>query len=86
MRLRVTPLAIVFAVIGVLLVIVGIIYLTVAAKDLPAFIPGQVDHVTHTRNRRGAVALVLGIGSLLVAFVAAYLAGRSAKREVTQSS
>jgi hypothetical protein len=75
-------LCVVLVVVGVALAVLGIIYLTVAAPDLPSFIPGHVAEARRKRtyNKRGILALVLAA----VAFVLAYLAARSDKGALTR--
>jgi amino acid permease len=52
--------AVVIAVIGILAVIVGVVYLTVDAKSLPSFM-GQIHGDVAHRSLRGIVALVIGV-------------------------
>ena len=59
---RISPLSWLLIVVGLLFVVLGIIYLTTAATDLPSFIPGAVDRVVkHKRNysKRGIASLVV---------------------------
>jgi hypothetical protein len=57
-------LAAVIAVVGVLAVVVGIVYLTVQAKSLPGIL-GQLHGMTGHRSKRGVAALVVGVVLLL---------------------
>lgn len=57
----------VLAVIGVLALIVGIIYLTVPIHSLPSFIPGQIAHHRGVYHKRGAVASLIGVVLLVSA-------------------
>jgi hypothetical protein len=56
-------LAIVLVVVGVALIAIGLMYFTVAADKLPAFL-GQVHHATAHRSKRGIAAMILGLASL----------------------
>jgi uncharacterized membrane protein YbhN (UPF0104 family) len=57
-------LAIVLIVVGVVLIALGMVYFTIAANKLPAFL-GQVSHATTHRTKRGTAAVALGAVSLL---------------------
>lgn len=75
MRFFITPRSAAFCILGLLCAVVGLIYLTVTAPNLPTFLPGHVSQAQHPRiyyNR--AVPL------LAVAAVALYLAHRISKR------
>jgi amino acid permease len=61
-------LAIVLLVVGLVLVVIGVIYFTVAADKLPSIL-GHMQHVTAHRTKRGTAALVLGAASLVGAFI-----------------
>jgi hypothetical protein len=63
-------IAIALTVLGVLLLIVGVVYLTTKASSLPSFFPGHLadrvtrrGHViqTHTLAKRGVVLLIAAI-------------------------
>lgn len=53
---------------GVLLVGIGIVYLTVACEDLPGIL-GPTAGDTSPRTPLGVVGIVLGLGVLAIAFV-----------------
>ncbi len=61
-------------VVGAALLAVGLIYLTVAAPNLPSFVPGHVSHsrTAHHYSKRGIAAVVLAAA----AFVGAYVVSR----------
>ena len=61
-------LAIVLLIVGLVLVVIGVIYFTVAADKLPSIL-GQLHRATSHRTKRGTAALVLGAVSLIGAFV-----------------
>jgi amino acid permease len=56
-------LAIVLVAVGVVLIAIGLMYFTVAADKLPAFL-GQVHHASAHRTKRGIASLILGVASL----------------------
>jgi hypothetical protein len=66
-------LSVVLVAVGVLIVVVGVLYLTQPAHALPTFIPGYVAHATGKHPRRGIVALVVGgllvLGGILLGVV-----------------
>ncbi len=53
--------ALVLAIIGILLIILALIYLTTAAGSLPSFIPGHVNGSTGHHPLRIGIALVVGL-------------------------
>ncbi len=53
--------ALILAIIGILLIILALIYLTTAAGSLPSFIPGHVNGSTGHHPLRIGVALVVGL-------------------------
>ena len=61
---------IVLAVVGLVAVIVGIMYLAEPVGSLPAFFPGYVAHGTIHHHTRGYIAIAVGIILLIIAAVA----------------
>ena len=53
--------ALILAIIGILLIILALIYLTTAAGSLPSFIPGHLNGSTGHHPLRIGVALVVGL-------------------------
>ena len=53
--------ALVLAIVGILLIILALIYLTTAAGSLPSFIPGHVNGSTGHHPLRIGIALVVGL-------------------------
>ena len=53
--------ALILAVIGILLIILAVIYLTTAAGSLPSFIPGHVHGSSGHHPLRTGVALIVGL-------------------------
>lgn len=47
--------------IGVVLVVIGIMYLVEPAHQLPSFFPGHTPHGTKPRTKHGIAALVVGL-------------------------
>lgn len=58
------------AIVGALLVAIGIVYLTVACEDLPGLM-GPTAGDTSPRTPLGVVGVVLGLGALAVAVAVA---------------
>jgi hypothetical protein len=56
-------------VLGVLLIVVAVIYLTVPADSLPSFFPGHEVGLARTRMKHGLAAGVLGVILLVVGWV-----------------
>ncbi len=53
--------ALILGIVGILLVILAVIYMTTAAGSLPSFIPGHVNGSTGHHPLRVGVALVVGL-------------------------
>jgi amino acid permease len=53
--------ALILAIVGILLVILALIYMTTAAGSLPSFIPGHVNGSTGHHPLRIGIALVVGL-------------------------
>jgi amino acid permease len=53
--------ALILAIVGILLVILAVIYMTTAAGSLPSFIPGHLNGSTGHHPLRAGVALVVGL-------------------------
>jgi amino acid permease len=51
---------VILVVIGIALLVVGVLYLTIAADKLPSFM-GHIAHTTGHRAKRGVAGLVLGV-------------------------
>jgi amino acid permease len=68
--------ALILAIVGILLLIVAIIYLTTAAGSLPSFIPGHIAGSTGHHPLRVGVSLVVG----LVLLVGAWWLGFGGKK------
>ena len=73
----VVPLFIVLCVVGVVLLVLGIVYLSVHAADLPSWLPGHVTArinrkgktlPTSAHTKRGYVAIILSIASFIGAW------------------
>ena len=58
----------IFAIVGVIAIVVAVIYLTVPIHSIPSFIPGK-HPVNGHYHKRGAVAGVIGIVLLAIAVV-----------------
>jgi amino acid permease len=53
--------ALILAIVGILLIILALIYVTTAAGSLPSFIPGHLNGSTGHHPLRAGVALVVGL-------------------------
>ena len=67
---------VVLAVIGIVAVIVGIVYLVEPVHSLPTFFPGYAAHGQIHHHTRGYLAIAVGVILLIIAAVA----GRSRRR------
>jgi hypothetical protein len=50
------------------LVVIGVIYFTTAAKDLPAVFPGHAAHDAHHHAKHGLAAFALAVAALIAAW------------------
>jgi uncharacterized membrane protein len=67
---------VVLIVIGALIVVVGVLYLTQPAHSLPTFIPGYLAHATGKHMKRGIAALIVGGIVAIVGLVVALTGNR----------
>ena len=56
------------AIVGVVLIIVGIVYLAEPAKSLPSFFPGHQKGSGHHHVKHGIAALLLGLAAFALAW------------------
>jgi hypothetical protein len=68
-KVKIRPLTIGLIVLAAVLVLIGIIYLTRTAADLPAFFPGHAAHSTRHHVKHGIAALTLAVLALVGAWV-----------------
>lgn len=62
-------LAVVAAIVGIALIVVGVIYLALNEHDIPSFFPGHVSHpATHHHVKHGIAAILLGLACLAFAW------------------
>jgi hypothetical protein len=66
----------VLVVLGVLGIVAAILYFAEPAKSLPSVLPGHISGSTVHRNHRGIAALVIGVGFLVLAGLAASMGRR----------
>lgn len=69
-------IVVVLAVLGILALIVGIIYLVEPIHSLPSFLPGHAPHGRGHHHIRGYIAIVVGVILLIIAAIG----GRSRRR------
>ncbi len=58
--------ALIVAIIGLLALVVGLIYLNVSAESLPSFFPGHLVGVRAKHGNRGGAGIALGIVLLVI--------------------
>jgi hypothetical protein len=68
-NIRIRPLTIVLIVVAVVLIVIGIVYLTRSAADLPSFFPGHDPKDTATHTKHGLAALALAVVALVGAWL-----------------
>jgi hypothetical protein len=62
-------LAALAALVGLVLVVVGVIYIALNEHDIPSFFPGHVSHpATHHHVKHGIAAILVGIGCFVFAW------------------
>ena len=61
-------IAVVLLLVGALIIVLGVLYLTQPAHSLPTFIPGYVAHANGKHPKRGIASLIVG-GVVLIAGV-----------------
>ncbi|HTL83731.1 MAG TPA: hypothetical protein VL856_01000 [Acidimicrobiia bacterium] len=74
----IVPIFIVLCVVGVVLLVVGIVYVSVKANHLPSWFPGHLDTVytrkkhrelpTHAHTKRGLLAIILAAAAFIGAW------------------
>jgi hypothetical protein len=69
-------IVVVLAVLGILALIAGIIYLVEPIHSLPSFFPGHAPHGKGHHHIRGYIAIVVGVILLILAAIG----GRSRRR------
>ena len=55
-------------IVGVVLVVIGIVYLAEPARSLPAFFPGEQAGSSHHHTKHGLAALLLAAGAFVLAW------------------
>jgi hypothetical protein len=66
---RISPIGWLLIALGLVSVVIGVIYLTTTAANLPSFIPGHVAHADSGKYKKRAVA---SIAVALAAFAGVY--------------
>lgn len=74
-------LAVVAAIIGLALIVVGVIYIAENEHSIPSFFPGHVSHpASHHHVKHGIAAILLGLACLAFAWFRTGPRDRSAAR------
>ena len=58
-------------VLGIALIVIGVVYLTQTANQLPSFFPGHQAGSSHHHAKHGVAALILGVLAFLGAWMSA---------------
>ena len=66
---KIRPLTVLLFVATVVLAVIGFLYFTKTAANLPAFLPGHLAHSTHKHVKHGMVAVTLAVVALVGAWV-----------------
>jgi uncharacterized membrane protein HdeD (DUF308 family) len=72
---------IVLAVLGVLAILAGIIYIALPAKSIPHFFPDYTAHSHFHANKHGAVAIVFGVILIVIAVLIPIISNRADREE-----
>jgi uncharacterized membrane protein HdeD (DUF308 family) len=72
---------VVLAILGVLAILAGIIYITLPAKSIPHFFPDYTPHSHFHANKHGAVAIVVGVILIVVAVLIPIISRRADREE-----
>ena len=62
-------LTVVLAVLGVVLIVIGIVYFADTAAKLPSFFPGHQAGSAHHHTKHGIAALAVGLAALIGAWI-----------------
>jgi hypothetical protein len=58
-----------FAVLGILLILMAVVYFSRTAGHLPSYFPGHLARSSHRHTKHGIAALILGIAALAAAWL-----------------
>lgn len=62
-------LAVLAAIVGIALIVVGVMYIALNEHQIPSFFPGHVSHpATHHHVKHGIAAILLGLACLAFAW------------------
>ncbi len=75
--------SILFIILGIILIALAIYYWVTPAGSLPHFFPGYTAGSKHTHLKHGLAALILGVGSLIVAW---FMSGGSKKATLPEGT
>jgi amino acid permease len=63
-NIKIRPLTVLLLILAAVLVVVGVVYMTSTAGNLPAFFPGHAAHSVHHHTKHGLAAF--GVAVLVV--------------------
>lgn len=66
------------AVVGVVCLVIGVIYIAEPANSLPGFFPGHQAGLVHHHSKHGIAAIILGLGLLAASWISTGTKGATA--------
>jgi len=63
-KVRIRPLTLLLLVVALVLVVIGVVYMTTTAANLPAFFPGHVAHSAAKHYKHASAAIILALVAL----------------------
>ena len=67
--IKIRPLTILLVLLAIVFAILGFLYFTKTAANLPSFLPGHVAHSAHKHVKHGMVAITLAVAALIGAWI-----------------
>ncbi len=67
-KIKIRPLTVGLFLLAILLVVIGVVYFTKTAADLPSFFPGHAAGSTRHHVKHGLVAFTLAVVALVAAW------------------
>lgn len=63
-KVRIRPLTLLLLVVALVLVVIGVVYMTTTAANLPAFFPGHVAHSAAKHYKHASAVIILALVAL----------------------